>query len=359
MDIASALIVDDSKMARITLKKQLESRGIVVSMAESGEDSLEFLKNNHPDIIFMDCLMPGIDGFEATHKILTNPETASIPVIMCTGKESDGDKQKAFALGAVGYMTKSSSDEPLEAILNEMKLYEAEEPIPEDASQPIKPSMLQPEPQTTAQNATYFDSKEIANIAELSAKIVAERIVTNKINQLGTQYTQDVRKQLSDFTEKFEKMVIFSVKSSLEEVHEAIDANKQYFSNEKLPEFKNELTETIEQKLQSIQYELNDLKSDMLHLDIENQIQSQLEQYFDRHLKKNLPKYALTLLTDNESREAIDAMIQTQLVAQNERIDALEKLTTSSNSSVFNPFSLFTFLLSLGALLLSIYMFTQ
>ena len=121
MDIASALIVDDSKMARITLKKQLESRDIDVYLAESGEESLDFLRTKQPDMIFMDCMMPGIDGFKATQQITSNPDTSSIPVVMCTGKETDEDKQKAFASGAVGYMKKTSSLEPLNDVLYEIK----------------------------------------------------------------------------------------------------------------------------------------------------------------------------------------------------------------------------------------------
>ena len=109
MDIQTALVVDDSKMARFTLKKQLESRNISVYFAKSGEESIDFLINNHPDVIFMDCLMPGIDGFEATQQILSNSDTSDIPIIMCSAKESDEDKQKAFASGAVGYIQKTSS----------------------------------------------------------------------------------------------------------------------------------------------------------------------------------------------------------------------------------------------------------
>ena len=131
MDIQTALVVDDSKMARFTLKKQLESRNISVYFAKSGEESIDFLINNHPDVIFMDCLMPGINGFEVTQQILSNSDTSDIPIIMCSAKESDEDKQKAFNSGASGFMTKSSSSEPLNAILDELRTLEIKAKEPE------------------------------------------------------------------------------------------------------------------------------------------------------------------------------------------------------------------------------------
>src|SRR5713226_7605329 len=70
-----ALVVDDSKSARVILSRMLEKYDIEVDMAESAEQAIEYLKSNRPDAIFMDHLMPGMDGLQAVQAIKGNPQT--------------------------------------------------------------------------------------------------------------------------------------------------------------------------------------------------------------------------------------------------------------------------------------------
>src|SRR5688572_18207267 len=84
-----ALIVDDSRSARVILTRMLEGYGLGVDTSESAEQALEHLKQNRPDVIFMDHLMPGMDGFQAIAAIKGNPETSMIPVVMYTSQEGD------------------------------------------------------------------------------------------------------------------------------------------------------------------------------------------------------------------------------------------------------------------------------
>lgn len=106
MALKRALVVDDSKVARVTLKRQLESYNLQVELAESGEDALELLKTHMVDVIFMDHIMPGMDGLEAVSLIKSNPATATIPVMMYTSKEGEVYVSEARALGAVGVLPK-------------------------------------------------------------------------------------------------------------------------------------------------------------------------------------------------------------------------------------------------------------
>ena len=69
----SALVVDDSKSARVILSRMLEKYDIEVDMAESAEQAIEYLNNHRPDAIFMDHLMPGMDGLQAVQAIKGNP----------------------------------------------------------------------------------------------------------------------------------------------------------------------------------------------------------------------------------------------------------------------------------------------
>lgn len=121
MAFKQALVVDDSKLARITLKKKLEQRGLQVALAESGLQALEVLRaageGECVDIIFMDHLMPELDGFETTQKIKADRALAHIPVIMCSGKDNDDYLQEAQAIGATSVLSKPPETSALEAIL--------------------------------------------------------------------------------------------------------------------------------------------------------------------------------------------------------------------------------------------------
>ncbi|MGB5345992.1 MAG: response regulator, partial [Woeseia sp.] len=104
MSLKRALVVDDSKVARVTLQKQLQEYDLQVELAESGEAAIELLKTRMVDVIFMDHIMPGMDGLEAVALIKSNPLTATIPVMMYTSKEGEVYVSEARALGAVGVL---------------------------------------------------------------------------------------------------------------------------------------------------------------------------------------------------------------------------------------------------------------
>jgi CheY-like chemotaxis protein len=102
-----ALVVDDSKSARVVLSRMLEKYGILVDSADSAESALEYLKSRRPDVIFMDHLMPGMDGLQAVREIKSRPELASIPIMMYTSQEGEIYGGQARASGAVGVLPKS------------------------------------------------------------------------------------------------------------------------------------------------------------------------------------------------------------------------------------------------------------
>jgi len=85
----------------------LERYGILVDSADSAEAALDYLKEKRPDVIFMDHLMPGMDGLQAVREIKTNPDLASIPIMMYTSQEGEIYSGQARASGAVGVLPKS------------------------------------------------------------------------------------------------------------------------------------------------------------------------------------------------------------------------------------------------------------
>jgi CheY-like chemotaxis protein len=101
------LVVDDSKSARLVLRRMLEKYSLHVDTVESASLALDFLAHNRPDAIFMDHMMPGMDGFQAVKAIKANPRTATIPVMMYTSKGGDLYIGQARALGAVGVLPKT------------------------------------------------------------------------------------------------------------------------------------------------------------------------------------------------------------------------------------------------------------
>jgi CheY-like chemotaxis protein len=100
----------------------LEGYGLEIDSAESAEQALEYLKENKPDVIFMDHLMPGMDGFQAIQAIKSNPQTAMIPVMMYTSQEGDLYLSQARALGAVGVLPKTVKQTELSRILYQLRL---------------------------------------------------------------------------------------------------------------------------------------------------------------------------------------------------------------------------------------------
>ena len=106
MTIKRALIVDDSTTAQYRLKKMLRRYPLDIDIVDSGEAALRYLSRHAPAVIFMDHLMPGIDGFRALQIIKSNPDTAMIPVIMYTSKSGDVYTGQARALGALDVVSK-------------------------------------------------------------------------------------------------------------------------------------------------------------------------------------------------------------------------------------------------------------
>lgn len=117
-----ALIVDDSKSARVILSRMLEKYDIEVDLSESAEAAIQYLQQHRPDAIFMDHLMPGMDGLQAVQAIKSNPQTATIPIMMYTSQEGELYVGQARALGAMGVLPKQVRPVDVSKVLYELKL---------------------------------------------------------------------------------------------------------------------------------------------------------------------------------------------------------------------------------------------
>ncbi|MCP4690109.1 MAG: response regulator [Desulfobacterales bacterium] len=117
------LIIDDDSTSLGVISDYLQGAGFVALAARSGESGIEKARYARPDIIFLDVLMPGIDGFETCRRLKSDPATADIPVIFMTALTDTDDKVKGFEAGAVDYVTKPfQSREVLSRIRMQLRL---------------------------------------------------------------------------------------------------------------------------------------------------------------------------------------------------------------------------------------------
>ena len=117
MPVKKILVVDDSPTERFFLQELLVKKGYSVITAENGEEAVARASADKPDLILMDVVMPGLNGFQATRQIARSPETAHIPIFMCTTKDQETDKIWGVRQGAKGYLVKPvDADELLKKI---------------------------------------------------------------------------------------------------------------------------------------------------------------------------------------------------------------------------------------------------
>jgi twitching motility two-component system response regulator PilH len=113
MSIQKILLVDDSKTELHHLSDVLGKRGYQVRTAENGDEAMRRLSEDKPDLILMDVVMPGQNGFQLTRAITRDPRFASVPVIMCTSKNQETDKVWGMRQGARDYIVKPVNTEEL------------------------------------------------------------------------------------------------------------------------------------------------------------------------------------------------------------------------------------------------------
>lgn len=106
MAIKNVLIVDDSKTELMFMTDLLQKNGMSVRTAEGADEAFRRLSEEKPDLILMDVVMPGQNGFQLTRAINRTPEYSDIPIIMCTSKSLETDRVWGMRQGARDYITK-------------------------------------------------------------------------------------------------------------------------------------------------------------------------------------------------------------------------------------------------------------
>ena len=111
--MARILCVEDSEDALFALHRRLGFSGFEVKVATNGAEGVDWAKTLLPDLILMDLRLPGLDGWEATRRLKSQPETKHIPIIVVSGDTSEESREKAFAAGCDGFEPKPVNFEKL------------------------------------------------------------------------------------------------------------------------------------------------------------------------------------------------------------------------------------------------------
>ena len=113
----TVLIIEDEKLIIVSTQMVLEAAGFCVESATNGEDGISSARTQKPDLILLDIMMPGIDGWETLTRLKRDSDTSGIPVVICTAREHSRGHQKSAEMGAADYFRKPfEPDELIELV---------------------------------------------------------------------------------------------------------------------------------------------------------------------------------------------------------------------------------------------------
>lgn len=195
--MATILIIDDTPTNLGVMVGHLETQGYRVLIAQDGEEGLQRAELTHPDVILLDVMMPGPNGFEVCRKLKSRSSTRDIPVIFMTSLTETRDKVTGFAAGAVDYVTKPlQADEVIARIDTHLKLHAA---------------LTQLEEQNTLL-AMYREDLEgqvaerTAALHESNRRLRAEVAERERAEQQVRQLNEDLRAKVAEMTVLIEEL---------------------------------------------------------------------------------------------------------------------------------------------------------
>jgi two-component system alkaline phosphatase synthesis response regulator PhoP len=107
------LIVDDESAIRLVCRLNLDAVGFQTLEAPDGETALELARSEHPDLILLDIMLPGIDGWGVAEELGADPKTREIPILFLSARSDPADEARGHEVGALGYVTKPFDPEEL------------------------------------------------------------------------------------------------------------------------------------------------------------------------------------------------------------------------------------------------------
>jgi CheY-like chemotaxis protein len=289
MKIKHALVVDDSKSARYSLKKLLERQGLEVTLAESAGDALNHLEIKLPDIIFMDHLMPGMDGFEATQVIKANPVTRHLPIVMCTSKEGAEYAEQAKARGAIAILPKPAPVEALLAVFDNIQSLETEPVVSVEETSEVATLDVK---QRVLENLVKDIVEEQLESIRVSVDSTVTQRVESQINEAMMSLKADLFAEI--FSGLRSQMDSEIAAQTLDKVDTAMD--------ERLSSLKTNLTSELKQDVSLVQKEMQnalDTPSEALLHAIKEITRSESQNIQDE-IKEDLHQYIVQSASQSE-----------------------------------------------------------
>ena len=118
--MANILIIDDSPTDVRVFTTLLERAGYKVDSVGNAEEGIERVRVQKPDLVIMDVIMPGMNGFQATRTLTRDPETSNVPIVMITTKSMETDRVWGLRQGARAFITKPVNEKDLLACINDL-----------------------------------------------------------------------------------------------------------------------------------------------------------------------------------------------------------------------------------------------
>ena len=247
MSSIKALIVDDSKSVRFTLRKMLQQYNVEADVVESGAEALDFLKNadKAPCVIFMDHMMPDMDGFETTRAIIADDDITNIPIIMCTSNEGADYLAEAKGIGAYGTIAKPPTPERLKEVIDNLVCETEATAAPAEAAATISSEQIEQMIQAAISQKLEESIGAITNNVISQVEARARELVSESVVQETARIQDETLlacdAQLHDLREEV-------LKASKEQANDLIKAELESHVGDTirsgLDELKNKVRET-------------------------------------------------------------------------------------------------------------------
>ncbi len=215
--IKKALVVDDSRLARVALCKQLQKLAIETEVAGNGGEAISYLQGSAPDVVFMDFMMPDMDGFEAARRVLSDPSCAHPPIVMYTSQDTEEDRARAKEVGISAFLVKPSSEERLAEVIATLEGGELGVPAV-TAAPPVAEAAPQadaPKPQVVKASVADLPWDQLRAVAREAARLAATDLAREVAeHSASTAADRAVREQLQAFRSEIAETLRASTESA-------------------------------------------------------------------------------------------------------------------------------------------------